>query len=154
MDGDIYAFVAPMLLSNSHPLMGVNDVFNAIFVKGNVLGDVMFYGQGAGSLPTASAVVSDVVDAVKHMGTNIMSIWCTEKLELADIKQSENRYFVRVKGAGKEDSVKSAFGEVTFVVLDDKKDETAFLTDSIKECDFDSKIAAVGEVINCIRADF
>lgn len=154
VDGDIYAFVAPMLLSNSHPLMGVNDVFNAIFVKGNVLGDVMFYGQGAGALPTASAVVSDVVDAVKHMGTNIMSIWCTEKLELADIKQSENRYFVRVKGAGKEDAAKSAFGEVTFVVLDDKKDETAFLTDSIKECDFDSKITAVGEVINCIRADF
>lgn len=154
VDGDVYAFVAPMLLPNSHPLMGVNDVFNAIFVKGNVLGDVMFYGQGAGSLPTASAVVSDVVDAVKHMGTNIMSIWCTEKLELADIKESQNRYFVRIKGAGKEDAVKSAFGEVTFVALDDKKDETAFLTSLMKESEFDSKVAAIGEVINRIRAEF
>lgn len=154
VDGDVYAFVAPMLLPNSHPLMGVNDVFNAIFVRGNVLGDVMFYGQGAGALPTASAVVSDVVDAVKHMGTNIMSIWCTEKLELADIKKSENRYFVRVKGAGKEDAVKDAFGEVEFVALEDVKDETAFLTSAMKESEFDSKLAAVGEVINCIRAEF
>lgn len=154
VDGDVYAFVAPMLLPNSHPLMGVNDVFNAIFVRGNVLGDVMFYGQGAGALPTASAVVSDVVDAVKHMGTNIMSIWCTEKLELADIKKSENRYFVRVKGAGKEDVVKDAFGEVEFVALEDVKDETAFLTSVMKESEFDSKLAAVGEVINCIRAEF
>lgn len=154
VDGDVYAFVAPMLLPNSHPLMGVNDVFNAIFVRGNVLGDVMFYGQGAGALPTASAVVSDVVDAVKHMGTNIMSIWCTEKLELADIKKSENQYFVRVKGAGKEDAVKDAFGEVEFVALEDVKDETAFLTSVMKESEFDSKLAAVGEVINCIRAEF
>lgn len=153
VDGDVYAFVAPMLLPNSHPLMGVNDVFNAIFVKGNVLGDVMFYGQGAGSLPTASAVVSDIVDAVKHMGTNIMSIWCTEKLELADIKESENRYFVRIKGADKADAVKSAFGEVTFVVLEEQKDETAFLTSTMKEREFDSKVTAVGEVINCIRAE-
>lgn len=153
VDGNIYAMVSPMLLSDEHPLMGVNDVFNAIFVKGNVLGDVMFYGQGAGKLPTASAVVADVVDAVKHLGTNIMSIWCTKKLELADIKDASNRYFVRLEGKGLEQQVKDAFGDVTFVAIEEADNETAFLTDIIKEKDYEAKIASCGTVINMIRAE-
>ena len=92
------AMVAPKMISNDHPLAGVNGVMNAIFVKGNVLGDVMFYGAGAGKLPTASAVVSDVVDAVKHMGTNIMTIWSTHKADLVDIKNVVTKFFIRVKG--------------------------------------------------------
>lgn len=150
---NIYAMVAPMMLPESHPLMGVNDVFNAIFVKGNVLGDVMFYGQGAGKLPTASAVVSDVVDAVKHLGTNIMSIWCTEKLELADIKDSKNQYFVRLAGAGQEEKVKSVFGNVTFVSIEEVSDETAFLTNEMAEREYEQKISEFGTVINRIRAE-
>lgn len=150
---NIYAMVAPMMLPESHPLMGVNDVFNAIFVKGNVLGDVMFYGQGAGKLPTASAVVSDVVDAVKHLGTNIMSIWCTEKLELADIKDSKNQYFVRLAGAGQEEKVKSVFGDVTFVSIEEVSDETAFLTNEMAEREYEQKISEFGTVINRIRAE-
>lgn len=150
---NIYAIVAPMMLPESHPLMGVNDVFNAIFVKGNVLGDVMFYGQGAGKLPTASAVVSDVVDAVKHLGTNIMSIWCTEKLELADIKDSENRYFVRLSGAGQEEAVKAVFGDVQFVHIEEVPDETAFLTPVMTEREYDEKIAGFDTVMNRIRAE-
>lgn len=150
---NIYAIVAPMMLPESHPLMGVNDVFNAIFVKGNVLGDVMFYGQGAGKLPTASAVVSDVVDAVKHLGTNIMSIWCTEKLELADIKDSENRYFVRLSGAGQEEAVKAVFGDVQFVHIEEVPNETAFLTPVMTEREYDEKIAGFDTVMNRIRAE-
>lgn len=150
---NIYAIVAPMMLPESHPLMGVNDVFNAIFVKGNVLGDVMFYGQGAGKLPTASAVVSDVVDAVKHLGTNIMSIWCTEKLELADIKDSENRYFVRLSGAGQEEAVKAVFGDVQFVHIEEVPDETAFLTPVMTEREYAEKIAGFDTVMNRIRAE-
>ena len=153
VDGDIYAMVSPMLLSDEHPLMGVNDVFNAIFVKGNVLGDVMFYGQGAGSLPTASAVVADVVEAARHLGTNIMSIWCTKKLELADVKESANRYFVRLEGKGLEQQVKDAFGEVTFVTIAEADNETAFLTGVIKEKEYEAKIASCGNVINMIRAE-
>ena len=62
---DLQAIVAPALLGAAHPLYSVNDVFNAVFVRGNMLGDAMFYGSGAGKLPTASAVVADVVDAAK-----------------------------------------------------------------------------------------
>lgn len=61
--GDSYcALVAPFMLEPTHPLYNVNDVFNAVFVHGNVLGDAMFYGSGAGKLPTASAVVADIVE--------------------------------------------------------------------------------------------
>ena len=80
----LFALVAPMMIAHDHPLYSVNDVFNAILVKGNALGDVMFYGKGAGKLPTASAVVSDVVDEVKHMGTHIMTIWQPQKLHLVE----------------------------------------------------------------------
>ena len=67
-DGAVSAFVAPHLVALEDPLSGVEDVFNAITVKGNAIGDVMFYGRGAGKLPTASAVVADVIDAAKHLG--------------------------------------------------------------------------------------
>ena len=153
VDGNIYAMVSPLLLADAHPLMNVNDVFNAIYVTGNVLGDVMFYGQGAGKLATASAVVADVVDAVRHLGTNIMSIWCTEKLELADVKEASNRYFVRIAGENLEADVKEAFGDVTFVKIDSVTGETAFLTGEMKEKDYDAKIASFGQVINMIRAE-
>ena len=69
------AMVAPFLLSPEHPLYNVNDVFNAVFVHGNVLGDAMFYGSGAGKLPTASAVVADMVDIAKHLNRNIWVEW-------------------------------------------------------------------------------
>ena len=91
------AMVAPFLLPASHPLYNVNDVFNAIFVKGNMLGDAMFYGSGAGKLPTASAVVGDIVDMVKHMNTHIMLTWDAEPVKLADYKTNETRFFVRAK---------------------------------------------------------
>jgi len=93
-----YAMVAPFLIGDEHPLYSVNNVFNGIFVHGNVLGDVMFYGSGAGKLPTASAVVADVVDAAKHMNRNIMTFWSSGKLELTDISKSERKFFVRISG--------------------------------------------------------
>ena len=93
VDDQFYAYVAPVMIDSNHPLYSVNGVFNGILVKGNVLGDVMFYGSGAGKLPTASAVVSDIVDAVKHLNTNIMSFWSSKKLELTDIKLSEKKFF-------------------------------------------------------------
>ena len=63
-----FAMVAPFMISRSHPLYSVSGVFNAIYVHGNMLGDSMYYGRGAGKLPTASAVVSDVVDCARHQG--------------------------------------------------------------------------------------
>jgi homoserine dehydrogenase len=59
--------VAPMLLPDTHPVSVANGVFNAIMVNGNALGDAMFYGQGAGKLPTASAVVADIIECIMHM---------------------------------------------------------------------------------------
>ena len=79
-----------VFLPATHPLYNVNDVFNAIFVHGNVLGDAMFYGSGAGKLPTASAVVADIVDMAKHLDTNIAVEWSSKKLELVDYRNVEN----------------------------------------------------------------
>lgn len=74
VDGSFYAMVSPVLVGPSDPLYSVNGVFNAIFVHGNVLGDAMFYGSGAGKLPTASAVVADVVDEARHLNRSIMAL--------------------------------------------------------------------------------
>ena len=69
------AYVAPHLVDGENPLAGVEDVFNAITVKGNAIGDVMFYGRGAGKLPTASAVVADVMDAARHQDAKKRMVW-------------------------------------------------------------------------------
>ena len=146
--GDNYtALVAPFMLDASHPLSGVNDVFNGVFVHGNVLGDAMFYGSGAGKLPTASAVVADVVDMVKHQHTNIFIDWKPEKVELLDYKESENRFFVRTDSAKTE--VEAVFGKVAYVegVADV---EYAFTTDLMKEGDFQDKAQKIN-VLNRIR---
>ena len=146
--GDNYtALVAPFMLDTSHPLCGVNDVFNGVFVHGNVLGDAMFYGSGAGKLPTASAVVADVVDMVKHQHTNIFIDWKPEKVELLDYKESENRFFVRIDSAKTE--VEAVFGKVAYVegVADG---EYAFTTDLMKEGDFQDKAQKIN-VLNRIR---
>ena len=74
-DGRICAYVAPHLVNNENPLAGVEDVFNGITVRGDAIGDVMFYGRGAGKLPTASAVVADVIDAAKHIGSRKLMDW-------------------------------------------------------------------------------
>ena len=98
VDGTLYAGVAPVLLHAEHPLYSVNGVFNAVFVKGNMLGDAMFYGSGAGKLPTASAVVADVVDAAKHLHRNVVTRWDAGELELIPNAEAEHRFFVRVQG--------------------------------------------------------
>src|SRR5699024_7062730 len=106
-----YAMVAPFLVGKESPLYSVNDVFNAVFVHGNVLGDAMFYGSGAGKLPTASAVVADIVDEAKHLHRNIMTNWTSRPLELMDLADVEGRFFVRVKEATVA-QVEEIFGNV------------------------------------------
>lgn len=151
-DDNVFARVAPMLISKSHPLAMVNDVFNAIFVKGNMVGDVMFYGRGAGKLPTASAVVADIVDAAKHKGTNIMTIWNKEKIDLKAKEDVRTSYFVRIKKDEEvEKKVKAVFGEVD--VVDGLADEYAFMTRVMKEKHFTEKMNDLGEIqiISSIR---
>ncbi len=131
------AMVAPFMLSQQHPLYSVNDVFNAIFVHGNVLGDAMFYGSGAGKLPTASAVVADIVDIAKHLHKNILMSWSSKKMDLVDKGKSESRFFVRTT-EGKE-QVKALFGEVEFVEVPEISGEIGFLTGTMSEEDYEKK---------------
>lgn len=146
--GDSYScLVAPYMLKSTHPLCGVNGVFNGIFVRGNVLGDAMFYGSGAGKLPTASAVVADVVDMVKHQHTNIYIDWSQEKLEIVDYKDSVNAFFVRT--SSDKAAVEAAFGNVEYVE-NVEAGEIGFVTGEMTEAEFEEKSAKI-EVLNRIR---
>lgn len=153
-NGRFFAMVAPFLISELHPLYSVNDVFNAIFAKGNVLGDVMFYGSGAGKLPTASAVVADVVDAAKHLHRNIMTFWSSQKLELTDLSDAKRRFFVRVKGNKKTDAIKMAeiFGPIE-VVTADIAGEFGFITGEYTEAEYKERATRTDAVIHMIRVE-
>lgn len=151
-DQGVFALVAPMMIDEEDPLYSVNDVFNAILVKGNALGDVMFYGKGAGKLPTASAVVSDVVDEVKHMGTHIMTVWQTEKMDLADYDQYTSRFFVRVRDDIKEcaSQVQELFGDVEVCKPGDVSGEYGFITAPMTVKDFEERKARLAGFISRI----
>ena len=145
--GSYSCMVAPFMLSTEHPLCGVNGVFNGIFVHGNVLGDAMFYGSGAGKLPTASAVVADVVDMVKHKNTNNYINWKPEKLEIVDYKDSRNSFFVRTYSD--KEAVAKAFGEVKYVSAG-IEGEIGFTTGEMTEAEFEKRAAEI-TLINRIR---
>ena len=146
-----YAMVAPFLLGKNSPLYSVNGVFNSVFVHGNVLGDAMFYGSGAGKLPTASAVVADVVDEAKHLHRNIMTNWTSRPLHLMELDQVAGRFFVRVKGATVE-QVEEVFGKVEIVNLKKLPGEFAFVTSVMKQAEYKEKAARLnGKVVSMIR---
>lgn len=90
----------------------MNDVFNGILVKGNMLGTSMFYGSGAGKLPTGSAVVADIIEAAQNLKKNVPMGWTDEKQAIESMDQAQFRYFVRAAGSyrNKEQDVKNAFG--------------------------------------------
>lgn len=135
VDGKWFAQVAPCLLSKEHPLYSVNEVFNAVFVKGNMLGDAMFYGSGAGKLPTASAVVADIVAEAKNPHTDIMNFWTEEKLELEKHTEMTRRFLVRIQGNQAElaDRIQKDFGEVQYVNLQEFDEEFGFVTPVMTE---------------------
>ncbi len=150
--GDSYcAMVAPCMLAEDHPLYTVNDVFNAIFVHGNVLGDAMFYGSGAGKLPTASAVVADMVDIAKHLNTNIMVQWSSKKIELASYKINSSRFFVRT--SADEAAVKAAFADVEFVKAEGVNGEIGFVTAKMTEAEYLEKAANLANILQMIRVN-
>lgn len=150
--GKLYAMVAPQMIKSDNPLFAVNDVFNAICVTGNMLGDVMFYGKGAGKEATASAVVSDVVDAVKHMNINVMTIWEDEKLPVSPMDEMKNRFFVRI-GAEEKEKAEKTFDEIE--VVDAGIDgEFGFVTGVMTEGEFNDAIAEFDTFITRIRVGF
>ena len=153
-DDSFYAMVAPFLVGQTSPLYSVNDVFNAVFVHGNVLGDAMFYGSGAGKLPTASAVVADVVDEAKHLNRNIMTMWKEEKLQLEDKADSKRRFFVRIKGKEEElvPQLKESYGEIEVVNVPELEDEFGFVTPVMMEGDYETRSKLYKEqIVHMIR---
>ncbi len=150
-DGAYYAMVAPFLVGEDNPLHGVNDVFNAIFIRGNTLGDSMYYGRGAGKLPTASAVVSDVIDCAKHGRKHIICLWEDKKQPLADIGGACRRFFVRTE-AGSDEKVSHLFGEVDRVDAG-VPGEFGFLTGPLTEREFEEKAEALEGFVSRLRVD-
>ena len=147
----VYCMVAPFIVPSDQPLYSVNGVFNGIFVKGNMVGDLMFYGSGAGKLPTASAVVGDVVEAAKTLGTTVPIEWSQEKTELAPMKEFTCRFFVRVKED--EQEVRKIFPDIQPVTAEGVSGEFAFLTEKMSEGEFDEKIGGL-TLIHSIRSYF
>ena len=154
-DDCVSAIVAPFLLLPSHPLYNIDGVFNSVFVKGNMLGDAMFYGSGAGKLPTASAVVGDIVDVVKNKGRNVMASWTEEKLELKSKGDTKRKFFVRMSGDKEEllPKVEAAFGPVTVITLKDVTDEFGFVTGRIKESIYEAMAAGFSNILQMIRVE-
>ena len=151
-DEKVYAITAPFLIDATHPLYNVNDVLNGIYIHGNVIGDVMFFGAGAGKLPTASAVVADVVDCVKHKGRNVMTLWSYEKLELGSAMEVERTFFVRIKDRAALEKAKEAFHAVQTVTVDGLDDEFGLVTANMTEQAF-AQAAAQFDVAGRIRFD-
>lgn len=152
-DGKVFAFVAPVMVERDHPLYMVNDVFNGIMVEGNMLGKSMLYGSGAGKLPTASAVVADIVAITKNKDKNVATFgWGDEKQEVADMNETSHKYFVRFKGRDAEfiNKCKETFKNAKGVYLDGK-DEFALVTELMKERDFLAALNNLGDVIKYIR---
>lgn len=149
-----FAMVAPFMIPSENPLYGVNDVFNAVFVHGNMVDNTMYYGRGAGKLPTASAVVSDVIDCARHIGKTVICRWSEEKQPLLDISVTKRRFFVRTSaGAENERKTVEVFGGVSVIEAPQIKGEFAFVTDEMSEKEFAEKLAKLDGVITRIRLE-
>lgn len=146
-----YAVVAPFLVGKNNPLYSVNDVYNGIFVHGNVLGDAMFYGSGAGKLPTASAVVADVVDEAKHLHENMPNEWNDQPLPLADPDQVSGRFFVRMQTTDLS-LIRSVFGTIEQIQVPKAEGETGFVTAQMTLGQYKAKAAEIkAEILSMIR---
>ena len=142
-DGKVCAYVAPHLVDQENPLAGVEDVFNAITVKGNAIGDVMFYGRGAGKLPTASAVVADVIDAARHRDEKKRMFWA-EGGEDVTVSPAglESAWYVRAEGTGEQ--VRAAFPDRTLLARAGAPEgEFALITEPMTRAALDGRLAGL-----------
>ncbi len=146
-DGRLYATVAPTVIAKSSLLSDVNDVFNGIMVRGDAIGDVVFYGRGAGKLPTASAVVADVIDEVKHLKARKYLFW-EGGYEGYVIPYEEGAVQMLVRVADTADAtaaIAAAFGEVQTVEGEGvPAGDVAFITPVMTEAALDAALAASG----------
>jgi homoserine dehydrogenase len=150
--GDSYCvMVAPFLIGADHPLSMVNDVFNAVFVRGNMVGETMFYGAGAGALPTASAVVADIIDAARHMEEHTPIQWDPENLTLVSEKKMACAYFVRT--TADPEAIEDAFGNVTYVKAEGIEGEQAFVTGIMDGATYAEAAGRIDGIIQMIRVN-
>ena len=138
-DEKVSAMVAPFLVFENCQLYHVNNVFNGILVTGNATGDVLFYGKGAGKLPTAGAVAGDIIEAAKYHGLPSDTIWSKEKANMAKQGSSVGRFYVRLN-ENEAMEARKLLG-VTAESASSKSGEVAFITEAMSEDDFNSKIA-------------
>lgn len=150
-NGRVYAMVAPALVKPENPLFAVSDVFNAILVHGNMVDNVMFYGRGAGSHATASAVMADVVEAAKNLHQNIYAGWTAKKQELSGISTSRKQFLIRVKGdASRKSELIDKFGSGHLIDAG-VAGEIGYLTPVISEKEFDEAAAGMEGILHRIR---
>ncbi len=147
VEGSVFATVSPMLVGTGSPLFAVNGVYNGILVRGRFSGQIMFYGRGAGKLPTAAAVSADVVECARNQGKNEPVFWSGKELNLTDRMEEVNDFFVRVNAAD-EEAVKQVFEKITEVAP--AEGEFAFTVKGVSERDFIEKLKNI-RIINRIR---
>lgn len=149
-DGKVSIMTCPAVIGGESQLAGVNDVFNAILVRGDATGDVVFYGKGAGKLPTASAVVSDIIIAAKSNGTSKSMYWEDSEQDFINpVESLENSFYVRA--ASTKADVEAVFGSVRFLSYEGaSENEVAFLTAAMNEKDFEAKCGKLN-ILNSIR---
>lgn len=151
-DSGLVATVCPRLVSVNNPLSSVNDVFNAIMVTGDAVGDVLFYGRGAGKFPTASAVVADIIDAIKHEGRDMITLNWEDSCDRSFIrpyKSAKVSMYVRIS-AENVDSLKATitgmFGYVDFIPRKHRsKNELAFITPVMQESEIDRRLGILSQ---------
>lgn len=149
-DGRIDIFVVPMILQSDSQLAGVDDVFNGIMVRGDSTGDVVFYGKGAGKMPTASAVVADIIDCIKHFKARKYLYWADGGNDyVLPYEESVCAMYLRVSFANGVDIsaiAEKIFGEVSFInKKSGSENEAAFITREMSVGQFDK---LCGELIN------
>ncbi len=132
-NGKITASVAPSLVSRSNMLSGVTDVFNAVMIRGDEVGDVMFYGRGAGKFPTASAVVGDVIDCAKHLSTRKYLFWEDSDSDyISDSSDDIAKLYVRCKTTDIKQLVSKlveVFGDISYI-KNETTNEVVFITEN------------------------
>lgn len=154
MENGYLAMVAPFLISAKHPLYSVNDVFNGIFVKGDMLDDSMYYGRGAGKLPTASAVVADVIESARFLGRHLPLVWSQEEEQLVDIGEAKRSFFVRLdKAKCPLETAEKHFGKGETVQAAKLPQEYGFITPVMTEKQFRTQAAACDGVLASLRIE-
>ena len=156
-DGLVGAYVLPLLIEKADPLYTVSDVLNAVVVRGNMLGTTMYHGSGAGKLPTASAVVADLIEAAQESGRNVSLGWTGEEQQFKPFEEETFRYMVRLGGSlerrRKELEAMEAFPIQKWVLPDgaDAGEGFAVLTGPMTEGDFARAAASLSDILAVVR---